>query len=87
MKLLLKHSVVTRVKDLSLTILNPRIGTAGVLALQDANSPLMEELRQLHDFINLILVFVIRFVGLVILMLTNSGGFINKALLEIQIVE
>ena len=47
----------------------------------------MEELRQLDDFIGLLLVFAIRFVGLVILMLTNSGGFINKALLEIQIVE
>jgi cytochrome c oxidase subunit 2 len=46
----------------------------------------MEELIFLHDFINLVLIFIIRFVGFIIVsMLKNS--FINKNLLEIQIVE
>ena len=46
----------------------------------------MEELIQLHDFINLILVFIIRFVG-VIMILIVIGKHINQNLLEIQIVE
>jgi len=33
------------------------------LGFQDANRPLIEELRQLHDFINLVLVFVITLVA------------------------
>ena len=46
----------------------------------------MEELIQLHDFINLILVFIIRFVGVIIILMT-IGGHINKNLLEMQMVE
>lgn len=46
----------------------------------------MEELSQLHDFINLILVFVITFVGLVMIIIVLSKN-INQNLLEIQIVE
>merc|ERR1712062_642123 len=50
------------------------------------NSPIIEELIFLHDFINIILVFIITFVGFIIVrILFNS--FINKNLLEIQIIE
>lgn len=46
----------------------------------------MEELLFLHDFINLILVFIIRFVGYIMLrILVNK--YINKNLLERQIIE
>merc|ERR1712186_309920 len=52
----------------------------------DANSPIIEELIFLHDFINIILVFIIIFVGFIIVrILFNS--FINKNLLERQIIE
>ena len=54
--------------------------------MQDANRPLIEELTQLHDFINLVLVFVLRFVG-VIIVLMAAGKHINQNLLEMQIVE
>merc|ERR1711936_903525 len=57
-----------------------------VHGLQDANSPIIEELIFLHDFINMILVFIITFVGFIIVrILFNS--FINKNLLERQIIE
>jgi len=60
--------------------------TWGQFGLQDANSPIIEELLFLHDFINLILVFIISFVGFIIIrILTNK--FINKNLLESQIIE
>lgn len=60
--------------------------TWGQYGLQDGNSPIIEELVFLHDFINLVLMFIIRFVGFIIIsMMKNS--FINKNLLEIQIVE
>merc|ERR1712032_1030201 len=39
----------------------------GQFGLQDANSPIMEELIFLHDFINIILIFIITFVGFIIL--------------------
>ena len=58
----------------------------GQFGLQDANSPIMEELIFLHDFINIILIFIITFVGFIMVsMLFNS--FINKNLLERQIIE
>jgi len=54
--------------------------------LQDANSPIIEELIFLHDFINLILVFIITFVGyIMVLILLNN--YININLLESQIIE
>jgi cytochrome c oxidase subunit 2 len=56
------------------------------LNFQDSNSPLIEELSHLHDYINLILVFIITFVGVVLLTLTFSK-FINIKLIEVQIVE
>jgi cytochrome c oxidase subunit 2 len=54
--------------------------------LQDANRPLIEELTQLHDFINLVLIFVLRFVGVIIVLMV-MGKHINQNLLEMQIVE
>ncbi|MBY0379288.1 MAG: hypothetical protein K2P99_02690 [Burkholderiales bacterium] len=54
--------------------------------MQDGNSPIIEELIFLHDFINLVLMFIIRFVGFIILSIIKNS-FINKNLLEIQIVE
>merc|ERR1712038_773215 len=58
----------------------------GQFGLQDANSPIIEELIFLHDFINIILVFIITFVGFIIVrILFNS--FINKNFLERQIIE
>ena len=54
--------------------------------MQDANRPLIEELTQLHDFINLVLIFVLRFVGVIIVLMV-MGKHINQNLLEIQIVE
>merc|ERR1711973_1010157 len=41
---------------------------------------------QLHDFINLILVFIIRFVGMIIVIMM-IGKHINQGLLEIQMAE
>merc|ERR1712007_375994 len=47
---------------------------------------IIEELIFLHDFINIILIFIITFVGFIIVrILFNS--FINKNLLERQIIE
>jgi cytochrome c oxidase subunit 2 len=58
----------------------------GQFGLQDANSPIIEELIFLHDFINIILIFIISFVIYIIVsILLNS--FINKNLLESQIIE
>jgi len=62
------------------------IGTWAQLNFQDANSPLMEELNHLHDYINLILVFIITFVSLIIVGIRGSK-FINIKLIEVQIVE
>ena len=39
----------------------------GQFGLQDANSPIIEELIFLHDFINLILIFIISFVRYIII--------------------
>lgn len=56
------------------------------LNFHDSNSPLIEELSHLHDYINLILVFIISFV-LIILFIISISSFINSQLIEIQIVE
>lgn len=53
---------------------------------QDANRPLIEELRQLHDFINLVLVFVITLVAVVMVILTLNVR-VNKNFVEMQILE
>nr|ATN95402.1 cytochrome c oxidase subunit II [Calanus finmarchicus] len=58
----------------------------GQFGLQDANSPIMEELIFLHDFINMILVFIISFVGYIMVsMVWNS--YISMNLLESQMIE
>ena len=46
----------------------------------------MEELIFLHDFINLVLIFIIRFVGFIMVSILRNT-FINKNLLEMQMVE
>merc|ERR1711872_301999 len=62
------------------------LGTWSQLGLQDANSPIIEEIVILHDFINLVLVFIITYVGVITTsILTNS--FVDKNLLEAQMVE
>merc|ERR1712018_820120 len=58
----------------------------GQFGLQDANSPIIEELIFLHDFINLILMFIISFVGYIIISIL-SNKFINMNILERQIIE
>merc|ERR1712083_1289293 len=58
----------------------------GQFGLQDANSPIIEELIFLHDFINMILMFIIRFVGYIIIRIIYNS-YINISLLESQIIE
>merc|ERR1712203_354780 len=60
--------------------------TWGQFGLQDANSPIMEELIFLHDFINMVLIFIITFV-MVIMVTMVYNSFMNKTLLERQIIE
>ena len=58
----------------------------GQFGLQDANSPIIEELIFLHDFINLILIFIISFVRYIIISILLNN-YININLLESQIIE
>ena len=67
-------------------MLNDIIGTWAQLSFQDANSPLIEELIYLHDFINIILVFILSYVGLITIRILINV-YINKHLLIAQIVE
>merc|ERR1712243_544216 len=60
--------------------------TCGQFGLLDVNSLIIEELLFLHDFINFILIFIIRFVGYIIFRILLNN-FINKNLLESQIIE
>ena len=53
----------------------------GQFGLQDANSPIIEELIFLHDFINLILMFIISLVIIIIILLYK---YININLLRNQ---
>ncbi len=54
--------------------------------LQDAFSPVIEEFIYFHDFTNIILLFILRFVG-VILFRVLINKIIHKSLLEGQILE
>ena len=54
--------------------------------LQDALSPVIEEFIFFHDFTMLILVFIIRFVGLIILMAFANKN-LHTQLLEGQVLE
>ena len=56
------------------------------LGFQDAFSPLMEEFHYFHDFTNIILLFILRFVGFIIVAITFSK-VIHKGLLEGQLIE
>nr|YP_007026107.1 cytochrome c oxidase subunit II [Calanus hyperboreus]AFU88796.1 cytochrome c oxidase subunit II [Calanus hyperboreus] len=58
----------------------------GQFGLQDANSPIMEELIFLHDFINMVLVFIISFVGYIMISMVYNK-YINMNLLESQMIE
>merc|ERR1739848_334590 len=58
----------------------------GQFGLQDAHGPIIEELIFLHDFINLILIFIISFV-LIIIIYILLNNYININLLERQIIE
>lgn len=53
---------------------------------QDANSPLIEELRFLHDYINLILLFIITFVAIIITIILTSS-LININFVEAHLIE
>jgi cytochrome c oxidase subunit 2 len=62
------------------------MSTWSQLSLQDAFSPVIEEFVYFHDFTNIILLFILTFVGLVIgRVLFNK--VIHKSLLEGQILE
>ena len=67
-------------------IIYKKIINWGQFGLQDANSPIIEELIFLHDFINIILMFIIRFVGYIIIRIIYNS-YINIRLLESQIIE
>ena len=54
--------------------------------IQDAASPIIEEIISLHDFVNFILVFIITFVAYIITTIVINS-FINKNLLENQYLE
>ena len=54
--------------------------------LQDAFSPVIEEFIYFHDFTNIILLFILRFVGFIILRVIFNKT-INKSLLEGQALE
>nr|QGX04671.1 cytochrome c oxidase subunit II [Undinula vulgaris] len=58
----------------------------GQFGLQDANSPIMEELIFLHDFINMVLMFIISFVGYIMMSMIYNK-YINMNLLESQMIE
>lgn len=53
---------------------------------RDAESPLIEELLHLHDFVNLILLFVISAVGIIMIFI-GSNKYINKNFIEAQVIE
>nr|YP_010982599.1 cytochrome c oxidase subunit II [Pseudodiaptomus hessei]WOH21597.1 cytochrome c oxidase subunit 2 [Pseudodiaptomus hessei] len=62
------------------------MATWAQFGLNDANSPIMEELVFLHDFVNMILLFIITFVFIIMVsMILNN--YVNKNLLEMQLLE
>ena len=56
------------------------------VGLQDAASPVMEELVFFHDFTMVVLVFIVRFVGYIIGQLPRSK-WLDASLLEGQAIE
>ncbi len=62
------------------------MSTWAQLGLQDAFSPVIEEFIYFHDFTNIILLFILRFVGLIIARVIFNK-VIHKSLLEGQVLE
>ena len=62
------------------------MSTWAQISLQDAFSPVIEEFVYFHDFTNIILLFILSFVGLIILRVLFNK-IIHKSLLEGQILE
>lgn len=62
------------------------MSTWSQLGLQDAFSPVMEEFIYFHDFTNIILLFILRFVGLILNRILYNQ-VIHKSLLEGQVLE
>lgn len=56
------------------------------IGLQDAFSPVIEEFIYFHDFTNIILLFILRFVGLILIRILFNK-VIHKSLLEGQVLE
>lgn len=62
------------------------MSTWSQIGLQDAFSPVIEEFIYFHDFTNIILLFILRFVGFILLRVLFNK-IIHKSLLEGQILE
>ena len=56
------------------------------LGFQDAFRPLMEEFHYFHDFTNMILLFILSFVGFMIVSITFRS-IVHKGLIEGQVIE
>ena len=56
------------------------------MGLQDAFSPVIEEFIYFHDFTNIILLFILRFVGLILIRVFFNKT-VHKSLLEGQVLE
>lgn len=56
------------------------------LGLPDAYSPIIEEFHYFHDFTNMILLFIIRFIGYIIVSIL-SNTIIYKGLVHGQVIE
>lgn len=62
------------------------MSTWSQFGLQDAFSPVIEEFIYFHDFTNMILLFILRFVGFILISILFNK-IIHKSLLEGQILE
>lgn len=62
------------------------MSTWSQLGLQDAFSPVIEEFIYFHDFTNIILLFILRFVGLILNRILFNK-IVHKSLLEGQVLE
>jgi cytochrome c oxidase subunit 2 len=62
------------------------MSTWSQIGLQDAFSPVIEEFIYFHDFTNMILLFILRFVGFILLRVLFNK-IIHKSLLEGQLLE
>lgn len=62
------------------------MSTWAQFGLQDAFSPVIEEFMYFHDFTNMILLFILSFVGLILISILFNT-IVHKSLLEGQILE